>query len=57
MGMAEFTTLRWIVWTGAETIEPEHFEAFVQIAARSLGVGTKPPPNAGTDPPGSKPGN
>jgi AcrR family transcriptional regulator len=42
MGMAEFTTLRWIVWTGAEEIDPERFEAFVEIAARALGAGPKP---------------
>jgi len=43
MGMAEFTTLRWIVWTGGEEIAPERFEAFVQIMARTLGAGTKTP--------------
>ena len=43
MGMAEFTTLRWIVWSGADKMEPERFDAFVQIMARALGAGTKTP--------------
>jgi AcrR family transcriptional regulator len=44
MGMAEFTTLRWIVWTGDAAMDRERFEAFVQIASRALGVGTKTAP-------------
>jgi AcrR family transcriptional regulator len=38
MGMAEFTTLRWIVWTGSPALDAERFEAFVQLATRALGV-------------------
>jgi len=38
MGMAEFTTLRWIVWTGSGTMDRERFEAFAQIMGRALGV-------------------
>lgn len=38
MGMAEFVTLRWIVWTGDSEIDPQRFEAFVQIVSRALGV-------------------
>jgi AcrR family transcriptional regulator len=58
MGMAEFTTLRWIVWSGDTALDPERFDAFVQIMTRTLGVGEKsapnpgqnPEPNSGTDP-------
>jgi len=38
MGMAEFVTLRWIVWTGASDLEPERFAAFVEVMSRALGV-------------------
>lgn len=38
MGMAEFTTLRWIVWEGSAKIDEDRFEAFVQIVSRTLGV-------------------
>jgi AcrR family transcriptional regulator len=54
MGMAEFTTLRWIVWTGDASLDRERFEAFVQIMTRALGAGRKstpePGPNPGKDP-------
>jgi AcrR family transcriptional regulator len=38
MGMAEFMTLRWIVWSGSKKIDPGRFEAFVQVASRTLGI-------------------
>ena len=38
MGMAEFVTLRWIVWAGKAEMDPERFNAFVEIASRTLGV-------------------
>jgi len=43
MGMAEFVTLRWIVWTGSPAIDPDRFEAFVQVASRALGLELDPP--------------
>jgi hypothetical protein len=46
MGMAEFVTLRWIVWTGDDALDAERFGAFVHIASRALGAtsaaGSKP---------------
>src|SRR5439155_4988425 len=42
MGMAEFVTLRWIVWPGSSEIDQERFSAFVEVAARTLGVELDP---------------
>lgn len=39
MGMAEFATLRWIVWADAGGLDDERYEAFVEIFALALGVG------------------
>lgn len=44
MGMAEFVTLRWIVWTDKSELDPEQFQAFVQIVSRALGVEVDAPP-------------
>jgi AcrR family transcriptional regulator len=38
MGMAEFSVLKWVVWPGAEQIDDERFEAFVEIFARAVGA-------------------
>jgi len=38
MGMAEFVTLRWIVWAGTSQMDPERFKAFVDVVSRSLGA-------------------
>lgn len=38
MGMAEFVTLRWIVWAGTAEMDPERFKAFVEVVSRTLGV-------------------
>jgi AcrR family transcriptional regulator len=46
MGMAEFVTLRWIVWTGDAALDAERFGAFVHIASRALGAN----PEAGSKP-------
>ena len=38
MGMAEFVTLRWIVWAGTAEMDPARFAAFVDVVSRTLGV-------------------
>lgn len=38
MGMAEFAVLRYIVWPNKQRMEPEQFDAFVDVMVRSLGV-------------------
>jgi len=37
MGMAEFSAVRWIVWSG-EAMPGERFDAFVEIILRAMGV-------------------
>jgi hypothetical protein len=38
MGMAEFCTLRWIVWPRDDEFDRSRYEVFVELVARVLGV-------------------
>ena len=40
MGMAEFCTLRWIVWPRDDEFDASRYDAFVEIFTRALGVGS-----------------
>ncbi len=41
MGMAEFCTLRWIVWPRDDEFDQSRYEAFVEIFSRALGLGSR----------------
>lgn len=43
MGMIEFAILRGLVWPGKKRLDPEHFEAFLDILVRTLDVQPAPP--------------
>ena len=40
MGMTEFCTLRWIVWSRDNDFDGSRYDAFVDIISRALGVGS-----------------
>lgn len=42
MGMTEFAVMRFLVWPGEKRMDPQRFEAFVDVMIRALGSGQPP---------------